>query len=95
MRPTHHLAAIASLLLLSLAAGCGPIETTEELRTLAGDVPSEEAAKVSAAPAPAGPAAGDDGLDGFPPVGSIFPDLGGRLHSALCDPTADTLSRCL
>ena len=95
MRPPHRLAAIASLLLLLPALGCGPIDTTEELQSLAGSVSQDEPATVSGSPAPAGSAAGGDGLDDFPPVGSVFPGLGGRLHSALCDPSADALSRCL
>lgn len=81
--------------LLALGLGCGAVESPEELQSLAGESPpsrpQEAASRAAAAAAPAG----DESLNGFPLVGSVFPGLGGRLHSSLCDPASDPYGTCL
>lgn len=52
------------------------------------------AATPSPAFAGASPAAGES-LGGLPLLGPVSPALGGRLHSALCDPASDPYGTCL
>ena len=83
------------LSILALSLGCRAIETPEELQALAGDIRQEPPVEVQrpsssgAAPLPT------DDMESFPLVGSVFPGLGGRLHSSLCDPASDPFSTCL
>ena len=80
---------------LILSPRCRAVDSPEELQALAGEgaaaVPTESS---SPAPADTLPAAGES-LDGFALVAPVFPGLGGRLHSSLCDPTSDPYSTCL
>ena len=80
---------------LTLGLGCGPIESRDELQTLAADMPQEPTDETPSPPSAGGSAAGDESLDAFPLVGSVFPGLGGRLHSSLCDPASDPYSTCI
>ena len=89
------LATAALICLLALGLGCRAIESPEELQTLAGDAPQEARAEGTSPATPGAAAAAGDDLDGFPLVGSVFPGLGGRLHSSLCDPASDPYSTCL
>ena len=95
MRSIYRLAAVALLCLLPWALACrAAIESPEELQALAGDT-SEETAPGAGQPARPEAAAGGEEVDVFPLVGSVFPGLGGRLHSSLCDPASDPYSTCL
>ena len=94
MTQIYRLGSITLLCVLSLTFGCRAIETPEELPTLAGDIP-QELPVVSSPPSSAVATPGDDSLDSFPLLGSVFPGLGGRLHSSLCDPASDPYSTCI
>lgn len=93
MRTTRRLAAAVLLSTLPLVLGCRRAEAPEDLQALAGDVLPESAPEGAAAPAASTVDGGE--LDAFPLVGSVFPGLGGRLHSSLCDPASDPHSTCL
>jgi len=95
MTPVHRLGAVALLSVLALTLGCRAIETPEEMQTLAGEMPPETPAEVASAPSSGAAAAATEDLDSFPLVGSVFPGLGGRLHSSLCDPASDPYSTCI
>ncbi len=89
--PIRRLGAVVLLVTLALTLGCRPMETPEELQSLAGDM----AAEPTSPPASGSPGVADDSLDGFPLVGSVFPGLDGRLHSSFCDPASDPYSTCI
>ena len=91
MTPGRCLGTVALLCALAFAIGCRPIENHEELQSLAGEVPAEVAEPPAGSPS----GAGDETLDSFRLTGSVFPGLGGRLHSSLCDPASDPYSTCL
>jgi hypothetical protein len=82
---------------LILSFGCRAVDSPEELQALAGESresPTERTEEV-ASPLPASTAPTNDAsLNGFP-LGSVFPGLGGRLHSSLCDPASDPYGTCL
>lgn len=91
-------AALVSTLLLAL--GCRAADSHEELQTLAGSAPQEAPAERTTPGPPSVPSSGGTPaasreLDEFPLVGSVFPGLGGRLHSAFCDPASDSYSTCI
>lgn len=96
-RITHSrlLGAVVLAAILALTLGCRVIETPEELQTLAGDVSPEPSSEAPSPPSTATAAASSGELDDFPLVGSVFPGLGGRLHSSLCDPGSDPYSTCI
>jgi hypothetical protein len=91
----HRLTAIALLCLLPLALGCRDIGSSGELQALAGDSAPDRRVEAPAPSARTAAPATDTDLDDFPLVGSVFPGLGGRLHSSLCDPGSDPYSTCL
>ena len=95
MTPNQRPVALFLLCLLPLTLGCRRIDSGENLQTLAGDLPPEVSASQPAPPAGGGPPAGDEELGGFPLGGSVFPGLGSRLHSALCDPALDPDNACI
>lgn len=87
------LAVLPCILLLGI--GCRAVDSPEDLQALAGEsAPGPQAEAQGPAPAGLSPAA-DDGLNGLPLVGPVYPGLGGRLHSALCDPASDPYGTCL
>ncbi|MFQ5350536.1 MAG: hypothetical protein ACE5EG_08860 [Thermoanaerobaculia bacterium] len=95
MRSVYRLVAVALLCLLPVVLGCRAIDNPEELQTLAGERPEELPAETTSPPAPTSAATPSDELDAFPLGGSVFPGLGGRLHSSLCDPASDPYSTCM
>ncbi len=86
------LAVLPCALLLSF--GCRAVDSPEELQALAGESPTDRPQQIASPSPAAGAPAADDSLNAFP-VGSVFPGLGGRLHSSLCDPASDPYGTCL
>ena len=95
MRPVYRLGTVMLVCILALSLACRAIETPEELQTLSGDAPRDLTAEVASPPSSGAGSAATGEIDSFPLVGSVFPGLGGRLHSSLCDPASDPYSTCL
>lgn len=95
MRVIRRLPVLALLCLAPLALGCRGIESNEELQTLASEMPREERAGEQSPASAGSAAASDERLDRFPLGGSVFPGVGGRLHSSLCDPALDARNACI